>query len=1401
LTLLLVVYLLLWLPPVQQKIKRFALNELMKITQNQISIGELRFRPFNQLKLKEVYVSDLKGDTLLFVGKLSTQFDLFQLLHNRLLIKSAELDDFTIKINKDSLNADFNFQFLIDAFASDNPSTTPSKLIIQINDIALKNGRLHYSVDTNHFYIYDFNADIQLKFKDLENLDASINRLTLKEKSGLDITHFQAKINSEGKKINLKNLLLNLPSSQISIPTAWLEEEKYEIQLEENWIRPEDVKAFYPDIAAFTDDFTFSGEIKGSFPEIQIPQFQMNSGNQIHLDIAASITDVNAWKNTPIKLRLNRFFITPNGLEKLTKFRLPVNIGAIHLSGTAEGKLPDLWLNLVAQTDRGTIQIGGRGGYDFNSKMTNFDAQLSSNRLDVERLLQDTLYGLASLQLNARGTIHSSRNINAIGNININRFDFNGYTYNRIQANGSYRGDNISLNLRSKDENVLLSLQAQANIGKIAPGAKLQANINHLYLDTLNFLSDYQGALLTSLVKLDMQGFNPEKMKVNLLIDSIFLYTDKGSFYEPNFKITYQAADSSKKQLTISSQIVKARSQGNFTYAGIMQSMQESFPVLFPVTPSRSKKKELLPENLNFIIGMKDLNSLSDILNLPRAMPDSALFIGKYNHDGKEMKLSASAYTLFSASDTLQLSVSLSNRENNLAVIFNVDNKSTTYDFDGSIDAEIEFISAQGQSIPDMNITLNPTVFVLNETAFDFNPAKIEIQKGRYTIYDLAVNHADNVNEYIKLNGTISADREDSIAVNVSQFSLGTIFGATKTDIPLSGIANGQIVARNLLSTPFIMSRGFAINAIEFADNPIGDLNIMSGWSSERNGLALRATLTQKDYPQSVISGFVLPERDSLSLTAKINAMQLKWLQNLTKGALFGLDGSLGADIRAYGKIRNPIINGTAYLNNAKIGITMLNTLYSVNDSISISPGTIDLKQFTVLDKNRRSLIADGKITHERFQEFNPNLSIRLDNFQLLDNQSQIDSLFYGNVRASGQLNLRRNQNNWVLSGNVSPNNNSNIMVNLPSSVTAQRHNSVTFINSEGEDLDALAQQRTGNNQAAAFSLPLRINLSLLLNPDLSLGAVFNPASGDNAQVTGTGAVNFSYDMRTAAMNLTGDYEIESGRTTFSLANIATRTFSIQKGGTLVFRGDPLATSFNLTALFNLRADLLSLDRSFGNIGLSSTIVSVTCLLTASGNVNNMNNMTLKYDILLPNEQEEVQRRVNNFLYTDDMKIRQMAYLLTFGTFLPPNLDGSTGNAILTSLGSSSLSNVLNNMLSGALGSNWSIGTDLSAGDSGFSDMDMDVNITTNFFNNRLVINGTVGYHNDPNQTTNFTGDFDIQYKLTPSGNIVVRIYNQTNNQYYDTAKTTQGVGLLYRRVARTFRNLFGTLFVVNKRR
>ena len=119
-----------------------------------------------------------------------------------------------------------------------------------------------------------------------------------------------------------------------------------------------------------------------------------------------------------------------------------------------------------------------------------------------------------------------------------------------------------------------------------------------------------------------------------------------------------------------------------------------------------------------------------------------------------------------------------------------------------------------------------------------------------------------------------------------------------------------------------------------------------------------------------------------------------------------------------------------------------------------------------------------------------------------------------------------------------------------------------------------------------------------------------------------------------------------------------------------------------------------------------------------------------------------------------------------------------------SSLAFSTLSGQLNNMLSQVISSqNWNVGTNLTTGEKGWSDVEAEAILSGRLLNNRLIINGNFGYRENTLQNSNFVGDFEAIWLLTPSGELRLRGYNQTNDRYFTKSTlTTQGIGLMYKK-------------------
>lgn len=142
-----VVFLLLLTPPVQKfattKVENFLENKL----QTKVEIGRISINLPRKVALENVYIEDRSKDTLLSGGSIKANIELFELLSNRVEVKSIELTDITAKIKRLLPDTTFNFQFIVDAFAPAQTTpvdTTAAGMEMNIDDVVLNNVRVIY---------------------------------------------------------------------------------------------------------------------------------------------------------------------------------------------------------------------------------------------------------------------------------------------------------------------------------------------------------------------------------------------------------------------------------------------------------------------------------------------------------------------------------------------------------------------------------------------------------------------------------------------------------------------------------------------------------------------------------------------------------------------------------------------------------------------------------------------------------------------------------------------------------------------------------------------------------------------------------------------------------------------------------------------------------------------------------------------------------------------------------------------------------------------------------------------------------------------------------------------------------------------------------------------------------
>ena len=147
-----VLYFVIQIPAVQTWVVKKITNYYSNKLHTEISIGKVKFEFFNKLVLEDVLVKDQKKDTLLFAEKLKADISVFNIFKSNFKIDKIELVNVDVFMNRAGTDSVFNYQFLIDEFATTPSAQTneSSSSNLDLKDISLEKIRFRYFDDKNY---------------------------------------------------------------------------------------------------------------------------------------------------------------------------------------------------------------------------------------------------------------------------------------------------------------------------------------------------------------------------------------------------------------------------------------------------------------------------------------------------------------------------------------------------------------------------------------------------------------------------------------------------------------------------------------------------------------------------------------------------------------------------------------------------------------------------------------------------------------------------------------------------------------------------------------------------------------------------------------------------------------------------------------------------------------------------------------------------------------------------------------------------------------------------------------------------------------------------------------------------------------------------------------------------
>lgn len=181
LVLIIVLILSLQIPAVQNFAKGKLVNYLEEKIQTKVSLDRVYIGFPNSLVMENLYLQGQKVDTLLFARKLDVGLNIPKLLKNTADLTSIDLQGVKANVVRNE-NGTFNFDYIIDAFATEEEEESPSKpFIISLDKIKLKDIKVSFidQQSRNDLEIYFKSFDTRVKTFDLQENSYAANEINM----------------------------------------------------------------------------------------------------------------------------------------------------------------------------------------------------------------------------------------------------------------------------------------------------------------------------------------------------------------------------------------------------------------------------------------------------------------------------------------------------------------------------------------------------------------------------------------------------------------------------------------------------------------------------------------------------------------------------------------------------------------------------------------------------------------------------------------------------------------------------------------------------------------------------------------------------------------------------------------------------------------------------------------------------------------------------------------------------------------------------------------------------------------------------------------------------------------------------------------------------------------------
>lgn len=1399
----------------------------------EVNIGEINFRPINSLLIDDLLIKDQKNDTLVFIEQTKLNFDLSKIFKGEIIFNDVTIKDLNGSIHQYA-DKSSNLDFIINTFKKDS-TEKDSKIKFAFEDIKIINSKLKYRSDkldslgnanSKLFEITKLNAQTELTQISKDSFLLNLKKLNLTEKNGLELKNLKFKSILSSNKILVSELIVQLENSELRFGNIelhshdkfkTLSETKMLALFNAKRITPADFKSLIPQLAQFHDGINLKGRIEGKISNFKLRDFSVRYGKNTQFSAELDLNglpnlnetfifgDVRGMKTNSIDLQdflsqlQGKPYRLPESIKRLRNFRY-------------QGKITGFISNIVAygvlSTDAGSISTDILLLAEENFQKTSFQGSIKTSNFKLGKVLNNNKLDNISFNISSKGSNKTGKLKGSVRGL-VSNLWFKGYSYKDIELDGKFSEDDFDGNVSLKDEHIEADFNGKVDFSNPQyPIFNFGLIVNKIQLHELNLIDSYADSQLSFELSTDLTGKNLDNINGTLKISDIhFVYKNKT--LNAGDLTFISDSDPTNTHFSIQSDYLNGTVSGNFKYSKLGGLFNDIAGKFFPsINTSSSNAKG----NLNIDLTLDQTAEISSVLELGSTLNGQSRLTGSLDNFKNNYKLNLKVPEFLSGISKYEnLNLSLDNKKSvlNLSARMQVTNtrkkslvnwytinsasgdsistqlgwqNTSNVTVAGEVQTTTRFKRLANNKLK-VNLNVLPTQIIMSDSVWDIRSSQfvwipdssLEIKNFRF----------ESERQFININGKASKSVNDNMHVSMKNLDLQYIMSMLNLRaIRIGGSITGDLNLISMLKEPIIIS-DLEVKNVTLNNALVGDAVLESNWDKNTRHVVIKGNFTKNQGKEQVseVSGYYAPRSDSLNLTFDATDFNLAFLNRYFEGVVSDFKGSANGKIHLYGPTKDILFEADAFVKNGGFKMDMLQTKYSFNDSIHLTPYQIRLDKIRLFDEDGNPALANGFINHNgSFSDMKYDANIRGDNIMAMNTNAFHDEFFYGKAYIGGNVHIFGNDDecNIIAEGATRPN--TKCYMSMGTASTVSDNNFVRFVPRNYVYLNNQGSQQDNNNEAEESDFNVKTDMRIEITPDAEIEIIVDPRAGDVITGRGRGDLRIQFDTF-SDVNMYGTVDIDYGYYLFTLQTVIRKEFRIDQGSSISWSGNPYYAQVNINGHYPLTASLSDLmePEELAQVTTRSS-VPVNCVLYLT---DQLMSPSIKFDIDLPSSDESVKQRVKNIINTEEMMNRQILYLLLLNKFYTPDYLRSSpllGVNEGISFATATVSSQINSWIQHALNSNiFSFGVDWQKSELVNDEVKANILIQPN---NRLIINGNIGYRNN-NVTTNtnkFIGDFDVEYKLLESGQVRLNAYNHTiDRAQLREAKTTQGVGILYR--------------------